>query len=885
MTTVGTKAAMSSQGYGEFLYTPTGTPAYVESVFSPYIYTGTGVSNTIENNIALSANFTGGSAFFGSTSGYLIYTDTVNTFGTGDFTIEFFIYPTATAHNVLFNSVTTTNWAVITFGNNVYWQYNGGNVLNTTTTLTLNQWNHVAVVRSGTTLTIYINGTSGASATNATNYPAPTGTKRIGPSAGGSVPFYTSNLRIVKGVAVYTGTFTPPTSPLTTTQSANTNGNPSAAITGTATSLLICQSPSPFVDNSSNAFAITINGTTAQAPAAKNFGPFNTTVPANPTINGLVWIKDRTAANNHNLFDTTQKATKLLQSNTTGTTITDTASLLSFNANGFTLGTGNTTGSQVNTSTDSFASWTFLKQQKFFDIVTYTGTGSATTIPHNLGSVPGCIIVKRTDATVAWITYHSGLTNANYSVNLNATIAQVSNSSVWNGTAPTSSVFSVGTANSTNISGGTFVAYLFASNAGGFGSANNQNIITCGSFTTDASGVATVNLGYEPQWLLSKVISTTGNWAIYDTVRGFNQSTVLDLFPNLANAEANDTTVFATPTATGFTTTGFTASQTYIYIAIRRGPMATPTSGTSVFSPITANAVTGTVQTTNFLVDSLWEAKRASADTLNTALNDRLIGVGSGGSTNSVLSYLITSSTAAIGSANVTNYILTNTGFGIPSYYASASSIFWSFGRAPGFFDQVCYTGTGSATTFTHNLGVAPEFIIVKKRSAASTTGWISGATALGWGNKLYLNTTAASAADSTAWNSTAPTSTVFSVGTNTDSNNSGDTFIAYLFASLSNVSKVGTYSGTGATQTISCGFTGGARFVMIKRTDTTGAWYVWDTARGMVSGTDPSTLFNTTAAEVNANSVYTTTGGFQIVSTVAGINASGGTYLFLAIA
>ena len=97
-------------------------------------------------------------------------------------------------------------------------------------------------------------------------------------------------------------------------------------------------------------------------------------------------------------------------------------------------------------------------------------------------------------------------------------------------------------------------------------------------------------------------------------------------------------------------------------------------------------------------------------------------------------------------------------------------------------------------------------------------------------------------------------------------------------------VSKVGSYSGTGATQTISCGFTGGARWVMVKRTDSTGDWYVWDTARGMVAGTDPYLFLNSTAIEVNANNVYTTGVGFQIVGTGAGINASGGSYIYLAI-
>jgi hypothetical protein len=125
----------------------------------------------------------------------------------------------------------------------------------------------------------------------------------------------------------------------------------------------------------------------------------------------------------------------------------------------------------------------------------------------------------------------------------------------------------------------------------------------------------------------------------------------------------------------------------------------------------------------------------------------------------------------------------------------------------------------------------------------------------------------------------------VFSLGTATEVNTSTATYVAYLFATCPGVSKVGSYTGTGATQTINCGFTGGARFVLIKRTDSIGDWYIWDTVRGMVSGTDPSLLPNTTNAEVNANSVYTATTGFQIVSTAAGINASGGTYIFLAIA
>ena len=338
------------------------------------------------------------------------------------------------------------------------------------------------------------------------------------------------------------------------------------------------------------------------------------------------------------------------------------------------------------------------------------------------------------------------------------------------------------------------------------------------------------------------------------------------------------------PTATGFNilsnTGAFNASGgTYIYIAIRRGPMAVPTDPTKVFSPSALNAPTnGTQITTGFPVDmSIW--KDRSGTGYYGQLQDRLRGLPPNSTTTSPVLYpdnINAEDTAQTG------YNYWNTGF---LTLSGENNVWWNFGRAPNFFDVVCYTGTGSATTVKHNLGVAPELIIVKKRNVPSTTGWLVGATTIGYANKLYLNLTNASSADSTAWNSTAPTSTVFSVGTNTDSNASGSIFVAYLFATCPGVSKVGSYTGTGATQTISCGFTGGARFVFIKRTDSIGDWWVWDTARGMVSGTDPRLALDTISAETNANWVYTTTGGFQIVTTDASVNASGGSYIFLAIA
>jgi hypothetical protein len=139
---------------------------------------------------------------------------------------------------------------------------------------------------------------------------------------------------------------------------------------------------------------------------------------------------------------------------------------------------------QVNGNGSTYASWTFRKAEKFFDVVTYTGTGVARTVPHNLGSVPGCIIVKNIDTPTNWAVYHVGVDVAapeNYKLELNGTAARQAGSGTWDNTAPTSSEFTVGTNNS--ASGDNYVAYLFAHDAGGFGDSGDESVVKCGSYT------------------------------------------------------------------------------------------------------------------------------------------------------------------------------------------------------------------------------------------------------------------------------------------------------------------------------------------------------------------------------------------------------------------
>jgi len=589
---------------------------------------------------------------------------------------------------------------------------------------------------------------------------------------------------------------------------------------------------------------------------------------------GMVWIGRRDTTNFNVVTDTARGAN--LSINTYSTAAQTSPALnWTFNSNGFSQ---NNSFGGWNASGASYCAWTFRKAEKFFDVVTYTGNGTAgRTVAHNLGSEPGFIIVKRTNSADEWFCYHRSL-SANNVIYLNLTNATNSAPNMWNNTAPTSTVFSLGTDTGVNANGGTYVAYLFAHDAGGFGASGSDNVISCGSFTHNGTST-TVNLGYEPQWFIIKRTDAAAEWELTDTMRSASATGKFTyLFPSASFAETTNTR--GNIAATGLSLNSGLSAGTYIYVAIRRGPMKTPESGTSVFAPV-VYAGNGTTQdiTTGFANDMEIIRRRGSAE--NNVIEDKLRGK----------EVLFTNTTDAglASTGDVTGYL--NTGFtlgasnqGSTNDGGSPSYISWNFRRAPGFFDEVCYTGDGSnPKTITHNLAAVPELMIVKRRN--NTGSWLVYSAGIGATNYLVLNATDASTAGG-VFNNATPTSSSFQVyGTSLNTN--GGTYVAYLFATCPGVSKVGSYTGTAATQQINCGFTGGARFVLIKRTDSTGDWYVWDSARGIVAGNDPYLLLNSTAAEVtNTDYVDTYSAGFEISSTApAGINANGGSFIFLAIA
>ena len=585
---------------------------------------------------------------------------------------------------------------------------------------------------------------------------------------------------------------------------------------------------------------------------------------------GLVWLKNRDSTSSHRLVDTVRGALSTLFSESTSAALSRTSpndDVDSFTSTGFVAGNYCIAADYV--------SWSWRKAPKFFDVVTWTGNGSTQNISHSLDSQPGCVMIKKTSGAGDWMIWHRGLSAGHYirfttsAQNNSFNDAYFGNSTTY--VDPTSTQFTVGYGDLVNSNGATFVAYVFAHDAGGFGDDGEQDVISCGSFTTDGSGNAIVNLGYEPQWVLVKPASTAGQWRLFDTMRGFSHLSAAMLLPNLANAEGVNTTAERYfPTATGFNLTPYDAGGvTSIYMAIRR-PMKTPKAGTEVFMPFAASD--STRQTTGFPTDMFLDARR-SGNSLNTLVGTRLVGP---------TVHLITSSSGAetTGAGSIGDAYQYN-----DSFKPGIGFDWWcAFKRAPSVFDVVCYTGTGGVRTVAHNLGVVPELLITKHRSSSSTGDWYSSYG--NFTNWLQLNTTSSAQPENGIFGSTMPTSSVFSVGYN-GANESSATFVAYLFASLPGVSKVSSYSGTGNSVNVDCGFSGGARFILIKRTDSTGDWYLWDSARGIVAGNDPYLLLNTTAAQVtNTDYIDPLASGFTVTSSApAALNASGGSYIFLAIA
>jgi hypothetical protein len=302
-----------------------------------------------------------------------------------------------------------------------------------------------------------------------------------------------------------------------------------------------------------------------------------------------VWIKDRDNANSHRLFDGVRGIHKKLFSNSTSAEVTDVNSLTSFTADGFDSGSD----SGMNGSGVNFVSWNWLASNSTasntdgsitstvsanttsgFSIVSYTGTGSASTIGHGLGSAPKMVICKTRSTTGVWLTWHTGI-SINGQIQLQSTDAVYNpgNNLYWNSTLPTSSVFSVGTSGSVNGSGTDYIAYCFSEKKG---------FSKFGSYTGNGNADGTfVYTGFKPAWVLIKPSSTTGSWYLFDSTRNsFNvTNSRLKVDGNEAESSNIDTLDII---SNGFklrdTNAAWNGSgTTYIYMAFAESPFVTST--------------------------------------------------------------------------------------------------------------------------------------------------------------------------------------------------------------------------------------------------------------------------------------------------------------------
>lgn len=637
---------------------------------------------------------------------------------------------------------------------------------------------------------------------------------------------------------------------------------------------------------------------------------------------GMVWIKNRAnSVYGHALFTGPLDSSitlspsgneSYLSAKSGNISTPGGSSAVTFNSNGFTLGT-DTAHSFSNYYIEPYTSWTFRKAPKFFDIVTYTGDGDANRgIPHSLGITPGLVIIKSTSSLESWHVWSNGSSytigsggqaGKNYYTNLilDESSAATANGEGFSGnyiTPHSASTFYIsggaGSKGNCNTSGVNYIAYIFAHDD------SAEGFIKCGSYTGNGSATGpVVSLGWEPQYLMIKNASGTGNWQIIDNMRGMPVGSAdAALQANLKNAESS--VDYVSPTATGFQITSTssevnTSNSRYIYMAIRRSNKV-PTSGTEVFQPVvyTGTNTDNRLVNTGMVTDMVWVRERNDTTPLGMAVASRLTGN----------SRLQTSSTAAV--INDADSFMTPTvgygnsfsamdGFGVGNDATCKvnidttvnNHIALAFKRAKGFFDVITWTGDGEeGRHIPHSLGVRPILGITKCLNSTAEWRVSYGPTTLFADQKLLTFTTASTVADAGGLRMHGSTETTVYTDSYVTSNNLGNTYIGFLFATLPGISKVGQYTGNGSSQMVPCGFTTGTRFVLIRCKITVGDWYIWDTARGIVADNDPHLSLNSTAAEVTTDdSIDPEASGFVVnQNTATNINVLDVIYIFLAI-
>ena len=627
----------------------------------------------------------------------------------------------------------------------------------------------------------------------------------------------------------------------------------------------------------------------------------------------LVWGKQRSGANSHEIYDTVRGAQQILYSDLTDAEGANINGVSSFDADGYTVA-GNTS---INLTGNSVVAWAWDAGENNaptgHSSVTYTGNGGTQSIK-GMGFEPDLVWIKsRSNADPHELI--DTVRGSTQRLRPNSTNAEstVSTDGFVSFDADGFSLDGAGGGGQVNGSGRTYVAWGWDAGNGSPVS-NTDGSITSTVKANPATGFSVVSytgagatgtvghsLSSAPELYIIKNRSNAADWNVYTTVIDGS----LD-FLNLNSTNSALNSSISSPTSSTFgvtsaTTVGASGNN---YIAYCFHSVAgysdigsytgTGASGNAIncgFRPgfvMVKDANSGTAQWV--IVDAtrnpLNPISKKLAPNSSVAENDSSLG----NDTQNLFDFTDTGFTLTTGNGNTNlnggNFIYMAFKGSYADYVSDVNTDGTIDSRVktnPDYgFSVVSYSPSGSSGSVGHGLGVTPDAVIVKRRDAAGN--WVSHWPAISGTNKqLYLNLT--NAVDTN--NISSLTSTTFSVSGWSDVATAGGSYVAYCFNSVAGYSSIGSYTGNGSASgpTVTTNFN--PALLLVKRTDTTGNWFIWDNTRDTDGVFNTNIHPNSSVAEAASGSNFVTPSstGFQLTGTGAETNASGGTYIYMAFA
>jgi hypothetical protein len=795
-------------------------------VWKPILYKGTYGTNGFYLPFTPSSTSSFAGAFNGSTQYLTTPTSTNFNIGTGDYTVEGWVYSTSNSRSIFCTlgpqnssssalisiqiEQTSQSWTAYCGDGSSYATISGGQVG------TINNWVHIALVRNSGSMKLYVNGVGGTAQTLSSS-PSNSKSWCIGgilvPSL--LVPWIgnISNFRFIKGTALYTSNFTPPT----------------AALTAVTNTQLLTLQNATIIDNSTNAFTITNNGSVAMSAA---------------TPYAFAALTQDTSGNNNG-----------------------------WNANNISLTAGVTYDSMTDVPTNTSA--TTGNYAVFNPLATASTVSNGNLNPSNNAnaySAPATIAFPSTGKFYAEFTVVSavspypqlGIMDLSANFRTNAAMNTIGNGVVYssngqlhlNGSLVTT--YATFTANDIiSIAYDCSTGYVWIAKNGTWQNSGNP---AAGTGYVTATTASTIGYTYAAGTYSSAVIA--GNFGqrplSYTIPSGFVALNTFNL-PTPTILQGNkymDATTY----------TGNSApSNTIVNAGQFKPDFIWWKPRNQAWDHELQDSVRGT---TKYLRSNSTNAEGTVTDGL-LSFNSNGFTVGAGGDWNSSSANIVAwqwqagqGSTSSNTSGSITSTVSVNTTAG---------------------FSVVTWTGNGTiGATVGHGLGVAPSFIIAKQRSG--TEGFPTYHISLGATKTTNLNQTAATATSITRWNNTTPSNTVFTLYNDAATNGSGSTYVAYCWAEIAGFSKFGSYTGNGSTDGtfVYTGFR--PRFILVKTTGISD-WVLLDTARDTYNGMQNQLFPNSSSAESSGTiRLDALSNGFKL--RVAGDpNSSGNTYIYAAFA